>query len=224
MKWDSWSLPYIDEDNRRNTLQLLALYFINIHCHKALLDAEFRVKHPPRKRLESEDIEDYDNYLTQHNNAYRLMLENNNLEYMAEADVHLHDKVTSILYNKNQLQIHPVTHPRQMNRHNMLPMLAVLLLYGFLDVLKAQTVSWLPNHKSLQDGRSNAFLRYAGDLVVLLSTLFGMDKQNIMAQLVVAKDIKPTWLSKLTTKLFLRNPGTQWPSVVRYLQGVDGKN
>lgn len=217
MQFDSYGLPYTNEDDRSDAMQLLALYFINIHCHKSLIDADFRLKHPPRKRLEDEIVEDYDNYLTQHNNAYRDMLERNNLEYMAEADVHLYDKIAGCTYGKNQLQIHPIAHSRQMDNKNLLPMLAVMLLYGFIDVLKAQTISWLPNHRSLQDGRSNAFLRYVGDLFTLLSVLTGSDKQNIMAQLVVAKDVKPTWISKIATKLFLRNPGTQWPSIVRYL-------
>lgn len=217
MQWDNWGLPYLNEDSRSNVMQLLALYFINIHCHKSLIDADFRLKHPPRKRAEDEIVEDYDNYLTQHNNAYRDMLERNNLEYMAEADVHLHDKIAGSTYGKNQLQIHPIAYSRQMDNLNMLPMLAVMLLYGFMDTLKAQTISWLPNYRSLQDGRSNAFLRYAGDLFTLLSVAVRSDKQNIMAQLVVAKDVKPTWISKIATKLFLRNPGTQWPSIVRYL-------
>ena len=218
MKWDNWALPYTDEsDDRRNTLQNLALYFINLYCHKALLDADFRKNHSPRKRFDDEALDEYDSYLTAHNNAYVAMLEKNNLLYLAEADFHLWQKVASITYAKDQLQIHPVAHPRIMNRHNMLPMSCALLLYGFTDLLNKQVVSWLPNSKNVQRGRNVAVLRYVGDFTLLLSVICQMDEQNIMAQLVIAKDIKPTFISKLASKLFLKRAHTTWASIVKYL-------
>lgn len=213
-QFDNFGLPYTNEDDDGSkALQNLALYFINLYCHKKIIDVDFRVKHPPRERLESEPLDEYDGYITAHNNAYRAMLEKQGLNYLAEADIHLWEKVSGITYGNDQLQIHPALYPRQMNTINLSPMLCVLLLFGFLDVLKAQAVRM----SSIQDGRKNAPLRYINDVWLLLKCRFS-DEQNVMAELVVTKDIAPTMFSELARKLFLSKTRSTWPSIIKYLQ------
>lgn len=214
MQWDNFGMPYESEDNRATALQQLALYFINLYCHKKIIDAEFRIKHPPRERIESEPLDEYDGYITAHNNAYRAMLEKQGLNYLAEADIHLWEKVSAITYGNDQLQIHPALYPRQIDKVNLNPMLCALLLFGFLDVLKAQAVRM----SSIQDGRKSKPLRYISDLWLLLKCSFS-DEQNVMAELVVTKDIAPTIFSELARKLFLSKVRSAWPSIIKYLQG-----
>lgn len=219
MKWDNFGLPYTSEDDNRDLcLQNLALYFINIHCHKKLIDAQFRLKHPVRKRLEDETHEDYDNYLTQHTNAYRVMLEKNDLEYMAEADVHFYDKCIAATYGIGQLHIHPILRPRQLDYKNEMPMVAAMVLYNFMDIVQKQPIKRLPTLFNLFKERNNTFFRYLGDTLLLFS-VFIDSQEVIMSQLVVAKERHPTWMSKLATKLFLKRKISSWTSIVEYLKG-----
>lgn len=215
MYFDNWSLPYTSEDDDRSrTLQNLALYFINLHCHKKLIDEDFRINHPPRLRLDDEPFDEYDGYLTAHNNAYRAMLENQGLNYLAESDVYFWEKVSSVTYGKDLLQIHPVLFPREINEVNLTPMLCALLIYGFTGVLKAQNLTF----SSLQNERKNILLRHASDALLVAKSFFG-DEQNIMAQLVVTQNLKPTFLSKIAKTLFLKRKISSWPSIIKYLQG-----
>lgn len=219
MKWDNFGLPYTNEDDDRSLcLQNLALYFVNIHCHKKLIDAEFRKKYPVRKRLSDETHEDYDSYLTQHTNAYRVMLEKNDLEYMAEADVHFYDKCIAATYGIGVLQIHPILSPRQLNYKNELPLTAAMVLYNFMDIVQKQPVKYNIILQNLHKERNHYLLRCFADTILLCTSLFS-NIENTMIQLVVAKERHSTWMSRLATKLFLKRKISSWASIVEYLKG-----
>ena len=64
-KFDKIGLPYLEKEGE-NSLQLLAIYFINIHFYRIMLNKDFMAKHPARKRKDDEPVEEYNDYLTRH--------------------------------------------------------------------------------------------------------------------------------------------------------------
>lgn len=221
MKWDNWGLPVTDRDGVNNSCRELANYFININCYKKHFDNEFKKTHPQRERLLSETVEDYDNYLTQHLNAYRDLLNTKNIQYMQDADVHFSDKLGGLTYDTNQLTTHPQL-GRVMNRQNLAPMLVCLFLYGFTDTLNHQDTRYAPQLKDIQQGRANRFLRFVGDVIRFVSVIF-KDQPDVHIPYLVLNKVTntETWLAKLTKKIFFtkyKNYGSLWDTTIEWLK------
>jgi len=221
MKWDNWGLPVDDNGNQGKSCQQLANYFININCYKKHFDNEFKKNHPQRERLAGETVEDYDNYLTQHLNAYRDLLNSKDIQYMQDADLHFSDKLNSLLYHSVELTIHPQL-GRVMNRQNLAPMLVCLFIYGFTDTLNHQDTRHAPQLKDIQQGRSNRFYRFAGDAIRFVSVIF-KDQPDVHIPYLVLNKVTntETWLAKLTKKIFFtkyKNYGSLWDTTIEWLK------
>jgi hypothetical protein len=216
MIWDNWELPVKDNGYAGESCKDLAIYFINILMFKRIFDDKFKIDYPQKEKEPEQSYEEYNNYLTQHLNAYRDLLNKQNIQYMQDADVHLHDKLTSITYD-NQL----ITHPQlgnTINDLNLVPMLCCLSLYEFDDLLQKQEVGI--RHKSIQQKRSNPVYNFITDI----STLFSIVRHNLpdlqIVQMISAKS-NPSFISKLTQKYYFSKYkyfGNVQPSTIEWLQ------
>ena len=200
MQWDNYGLPIKDHGYLGESAKDLAVYFINVLCFKKQFDLTFKDQHPQRAREASEPVEEYNNYLTQHLHAYRELLSKNNIQYMQDSDVHLYDKVSSLLYSDNQLRIHPQL-GNTMNMYNLVPMLVCLSLYGFGDIVNAQTSNH-PIIKSIKQQRSNVLTRTLADLYCLFKAVFIDVPEVSLSYMVYAKLHHPTKISEWTQRIF----------------------
>lgn len=216
MVWDNWGLPVKENGYVGEACKDLAVYFINILMFRRVFDEKFRTDYPQKEKEESQTVEDYDNYLTQHLNAYRELLNSQNIQYMQDADTHLHDKLSCLLYDNNLM-----THPQignTINNLNLVPMLCCLSLYDFNDLLQSQIVSI--RYKSIQQNREK--IEYT--LITDICLLYSVFKSNIpdlqIPQMIIAKS-NPTFISKFTQRYYFNKYkyfGNVQQSTIEWLQ------
>lgn len=199
MKWDNYGLPVKDDDYIKESCKDLALYFIDIFFFRKMFLVDFKRDYPQREQLPEESPSDYDNYLNQHVAAYRDLLKAKNIEYMEDADLHLSDKLTSLILRDKEIVVHPKL-GRGNNTTNLLPMLVSLNLYGFEEYLQQDSSN--VSVKNAMCKRENKTLRYLSDLYRLFYIGIRNNPEQHLCDLLLAKSVHPTFISKLATKLF----------------------
>lgn len=199
MKWDNHGLPVKDNDYIGESCKDLALYFIDIFFFRKMFLIDFKRNHPQRDQLPDETPSDYSDYLNQHLSVYRDLLKAKNIEYMEDADLHLSDKLVNLVYKDTQI----VTHPKLgfiNNTLNLLPMIVCLNLYEFDEYLSQNS-----NNIAIKNARykrEDVILRYMSDLYRLFYIGVRNNPDQHLCDLLLAKATRPTFISKLATKLF----------------------
>jgi hypothetical protein len=78
----------------------IAIYYLLLKFSKELIDKEFASKYEPRAKLSSESFEEYDDYLSNHLQAYEQMLIKQGLGATATADINFYSEIQSVVYDK----------------------------------------------------------------------------------------------------------------------------
>lgn len=198
LKWDNWGLPIKENGYQGESCKDLAIHFINIYCFKKHFDSKFKKDYPQRLRNFNEGVEEYNAYLTQHLHSYRDLLSKQRVEYIQDSDVHLHDKLTGLLYEDNIC-----THPqlgRTINNLNLIPMVACLRLYGFDGVVNKKAIPAI--YRPLLTGRASKIKTLIMDTLLTCNILTNNNPEMQISQLIVAKEYNPSFLSKLAQKIY----------------------
>jgi hypothetical protein len=216
LEWDSWGLPVKENGYQGESCKDLAIFFINVYCYKKYFDHKFKQDYPQRPRNFNEGIEEYNVYLTQHLHAYRDLLSKQKAEYTQDSDVHFHDKLNGLLYNDNIC-----THPqlgRSIDNLNLVPMLACLKLFGFDTVVSENNIPMM--YRQIMKGRISKLKTFFMDAVLLLSVAMKNNPEMQIPQMLVSKEYNPSWLSKLTQRLYFtkyRYYGNIQDTTIEYL-------
>lgn len=215
MHLDNWGLLVEDDGSGRNTPLLIANHYIARYFEKLKIDLEFKNTHPQRAKLEGEDFEEYDSYLSAHLDAYNDMLARQNKTYLLSNDYDFNNKLALLTWADGELQPHPQQFPKiSLDRHNMATLMCALVFYGFTDLLSKQHVG-LPYLKNIQQQRRSLFYKYLGDLMLMTSTLF-LTMPEVQASQLLLAERSPTILSKIANKLFLTR-NKRYGNVLEYL-------
>lgn len=215
MHLDNWGLLVEDDGSGKNTPLLLANHYIARYFEKLKIDLEFKNTHPQRAKLEGEDFEEYDSYLSAHLDAYNEMLARQNKTYLISNDYDFNNKLSLLTWGDGEIQPHPQQFPKiSLDRHNLVALMCALVFYGFTDLLNKQDVK-LPNLKNVQHQRQNLFYRYLGDFTLMTSTLF-LKMPEVQAPQLLLAERSPTIFSKIANKLFLTR-NKQYGTVLEYL-------
>lgn len=217
LSFDKHGLPYKQEDNHKEALKLLSIYFANIYCYKLIKDLEFKENHPMRERLPAEPLDEYDGYMTAHLNAYHDLLQSSNLDYLQDTDLHFYNKISILLYN-NKLQIHPVAHYRQIDNNNLFAAMCTLSIFHFDQVFTKQDVGYNFAMKSLLLRRKSKVYNILGDLAVLITILSDVDNKGLY---LLATSKTKTIFNKAALWLYLKRKsfGGLWEQTIKVLRG-----
>lgn len=79
----------------------IAIYYLLLKFSKEIIDKEFVSKHEPRAKLSDESFEEYDDYLSNHLQAYEQMLIKQGLGATATADINFYSEVKNVRYDKS---------------------------------------------------------------------------------------------------------------------------
>lgn len=168
---------------QHSSVSLKMYEYIEAKSLKESLDREYRQKHPVRDRMDGEDFETYDSYLTAHADAYLAMLDSMKLGKLNTLDINLESEVRDLLqpYNHNKL-----------NDNDLLHILLACRIYNFneFDVMLPESSNW--HVKSLLSGRKGLY-RWLSDLT--LWTIKDSNLKRLMVQ--YSKENNPTIITKI---------------------------